>query len=70
MEMDNKNNLQSKIQDQNSMLKKYGCTGLYFDLVNCVEKNFDNEKICKEHLKKIGECVVTGMKWEEKLHKL
>ena len=68
--MDNKNKLQRKIQDQKSMLQKYGCTSLYFDLVNCVEKNFDNEKICKDHFKKIGECVVKGMKSEEKIHEL
>ena len=49
-----------------SLIQKFNCTNLYFDLFECVEKKGGNENTCRQEFIKIGECVRTGMKNEEK----
>jgi hypothetical protein len=48
-----------------SLIQKFNCTNLYFDLFECVEKKGGNENTCRQEFNKIGECVRTGMKNEE-----
>ena len=57
-------------QNKISLIEKYNCKNLYFELVECLENNKDGKiKNCNENIKKIGECVIKGMKSEEKMNK-
>ena len=53
-----------------SLIEKFKCVNFYVDLVECINKNEDNERICKVHFSRIGECVYKGMKEEEKNKKI
>jgi hypothetical protein len=60
--MENINNSDLNNKQFKSQIEKYKCLSQYYELVGCVEKNEDGQKICREHFIKIGECVYNGMK--------
>jgi hypothetical protein len=49
-----------------SLIDKYSCQKYYYELLNCVEKNSEPKINCKSFFTKIGDCVINGMKIEEK----
>lgn len=51
--------------NKKSLIDQYNCKEFYPDLQNCIKEK-ENEKLCREHFIKIGECVIKGMKEEEK----
>jgi hypothetical protein len=63
--MESNKNLSNK-----SLIEKFKCVNFYVDLVECIDKNEENEEICKIYFSKIGECVYKGMKDEEKNKKI
>jgi len=54
-----------------SMIEKYNCKTLYFDLSDCVinNENLENKNICVAEFSKLGECIINGMKIEERTNK-
>ncbi len=57
-------NKQSEINSNKSMIDRYNCIKFYNSLKICVTKSEDAE--CREEYKKLGECIIAGMKNEEK----
>lgn len=63
--MDNANSKQEQFQ---SMIDKYNCRDFYYTVYDCVAKHMEDnmEDICKQEYRKLGECVLKGMKEQEK----
>ena len=61
--MDNLNIKESELNNKEfkSQIEKYKCLSQYYGLVDCVQKNENAQKVCREHFIKIGECVYNGM---------